>query len=135
MAAAQVYPGHLMEGFGRKGVEEVADGKPCGPVSRVLYPEKIGTVAIYLAPQLSPGPRACVKDGGRRRRRGLAANPGTSRALIVPLFGLAPGGVWPPLRHRSGRALLPPDFTLTPMQPCGHRGGMFLRHFPSPAPD
>ena len=36
----------------------------------------------------------------RRYRRSRAANPGTGRAPIVPLFGLAPGGVWPSLRHR-----------------------------------
>ena len=35
----------------------------------------------------------------RRCRRGQAANPGTSRTPMVPLFGLAPGGVWPSLCH------------------------------------
>ncbi len=54
-------------------------------------------MTIYLASRPGPGPTKV----GRRCRRGQAANPGTSRALIVPLFGLAPGGVWPPLRHRS----------------------------------
>ena len=39
-------------------------------------------------------------ETGRRLRRGQAANPGTGRTPIVPLLGLAPGGVWPPLRHR-----------------------------------
>ena len=63
------------------------------------------------SPPAWPGPAVA----GRRCRRGRAANPGTSRALIVPLFGLAPGGVWPPVRRRNGRALLPPDFTLAPI--------------------
>ena len=54
------------------------------------------------SPPALAGALAPVKRrSGRRCRRGRAANPGTSRALIVPLFGLAPGGVWPPLRHRS----------------------------------
>ena len=56
-----------------------------------------GVVTIYLAPRQQSGPAGA----GRRCRRGQAADPGTSRALIVPLFGLAPGGVWPPLRRRS----------------------------------
>ena len=33
----------------------------------------------------------------RRYRRAPAANPGTGRAPCVPLFGLAPGEVYPPL--------------------------------------
>jgi len=32
---------------------------------------------------------------------------------MVPLFGLAPGGVWPLTCRQSSRTLLPPDFTLT----------------------
>ena len=79
------------------GKQEVVCGRFGGPVSRVLYPERFGTVTIYLASRRMPGPAVA----GRRYRRSQAANPGTSRALIVPLFGLAPGGVWPPLRRRS----------------------------------
>ena len=79
-------------------------------------------VTICLAPAVRPKAvggsgrpeRRCRRGRLERRcRRGQAANPGTSRALLVPLFGLAPGGVWPRLRRRSRRALLPPDFTLT----------------------
>ena len=45
-------------------------------------------------------------DAQRRCRRGQAANPGTGRTPIVPLFGLAPGGVWPPVcRHTRPGAL------------------------------
>ncbi len=88
-------PGYLSQsanGFRGKG-----SGRSREPVSRVLYPDLIGTVTIYLASRRESSP----DRSGRRCRRGQAANPGTSRALIVPLFGLAPGGVWPPLRHRS----------------------------------
>ena len=59
---------------------------------------------------------------GRRLRRGQAANPGTGRTPIVPLLGLAPGGVWPPLRHRRQ-----PDALTVRFHPCppgvGHRSG------------
>ena len=51
--------------------------------------------------------------GGRRCRRGQAANPGTGRTPIVPLFGLAPGGVWPPARRRAR-----PDALTVRFHPC-----------------
>ena len=78
-------------------IRRVKNGRRCKPISRVLYLERIEMVTIYLAPRNTSGPA----QAGRRCRRGQAANPGTSRALIVPLFGLAPGGVWPPLRRRK----------------------------------
>ena len=77
------------------------EGEPCKPVSRVLCPSSEGRmVTIYLARPLALGPWGSRANAGQRYRRGQAANPGTSRTPIVPLFGLAPGGVWPPLRHR-----------------------------------
>src|SRR3569833_1840305 len=60
-----------------------------------------------------------------RRRAPLATYPGTTRAApCVPLFGLAPGGVYRAAAccHPRG-ALLPHHFTLT--SPRGHR----LYHF------
>ena len=57
-------------------------------------------VAIYLARAKARRPWPSRPEAKRRCRRGQAANPGTGRTPIVPLFGLAPGGVWPPLRHR-----------------------------------
>ena len=68
------------------------------PVSRVLYPPE-RTVTIYLAPDTTRAVSPC--EAGQRYRWGRAANPGTGRTPIVPLFGLAPGGVWPPVRRRT----------------------------------
>ena len=55
-------------------------GWPSKPVSRVLYPDIIGTAIIYLALPLLKG--SCDQPGER---------PGTR----IPLFGLAPDGVCP----------------------------------------
>ena len=104
------------------------------PVSRVLCPQ-------YADGDHLSSPRRPAKAGGgsgrlerrcrrgrleRRCRRGQAANPGTSRALVVPLFGLAPGGVWPRRRRRRRRALLPPDFTLTRRRRRPGAGGRYV---------
>ena len=80
--------------------------------------------------------------GVRCCHRGRAANPGAGRTPIAPLFGLAPGGVWPPRRRR-----LRPDALTVRFHPCRQfppllgkapvpssvrtGGGMFLCHFPS----
>lgn len=107
------------------------------PVSRVLYPAPYqngaGMVTIYLAPHrvepMRPGTGGPVS--GQRCRWGQAANPGTGRTPMVPLFGLAPSGVWPPARRRAR-----PDALTARFHPCrGPKayGGMFLCHFPSPA--
>ena len=56
-------------------------------------------MTIYLAHSTALGPLGS-RGAGRCCHRGRAANPGTGRAPIAPLFGLAPGGVWPSLRHR-----------------------------------
>ncbi len=69
------------DGFrGREGWE------PRRPVSRILYPDGIGTVVIYLAPALPPG--SCGQPGG------AAGHRRPERSGHAPLFGLAPGGVY-----------------------------------------
>ena len=75
-------------------------------------------VAIYLALRSPAGGRRCGSAqrqscAGRRCRQGRAANPGTGRTPLVPLFGLAPGGVWPSLRRRRR-----PDALTVRFQPC-----------------
>lgn len=70
-----------------------------GPISRVLYPPNHQFTP--RRPGLRPGrpDRRWPSLLSRRCRRDRAVNPGTSRALIVPLFGLAPGGACPPPHH------------------------------------
>ncbi len=60
---------------------------------------------------------------GRRRccHRGQAANPGTGRTPMVPLFGLAPGGVWPSLRHRRR-----PDALTVRFHPYPDKSGRYV---------
>ena len=68
------------------------------PVSRVLYPP-VADGGHLSSPDAVYPHRPVVS--GQRCRWGRAANPGTSRTPMVPLFGLAPGGVWPPVRRRT----------------------------------
>ena len=95
-----------------------------GSVSR-----KDGTVTIYLAPRLTPGPakRDGVAAVVKQPTRGRA---GRSWSLYLALLQV---GFDRRCVAAGGRALLPPDFTLTPLP--RQRGGMFLCHFPSSAPD
>ncbi len=57
-------------------------------------------MTIYLACPAAQRPLDSRRRAGRCCHRGRAANPGAGRAPTAPLFGLAPGGVWPSLRHR-----------------------------------
>ena len=90
------------QGRGGKALLTENAGRPCKPgsVSRLLGRDggHLSSPASVLAE--APASR-CEPDCGQRCRWGRAANPGTSRTLMVPLFGLAPGGVWPPVRRRT----------------------------------
>ena len=102
--------------------------EPCRPVSRVLYPPKADGDHLSSLPN-DRRATELPRWAGRCYHRGRAANPGTGRAPIVPLFGLAPGGVWPSLRHRRR-----PDALTVRFHPCPPLAdGMFLCHFPSSA--
>ena len=86
-------------------------------VSRVLFPEAVtpfGTMTIHLGSMLPPSSSDLPGNSG---------GPPSD----VPLFGLAPGGVYlaPAVTGGTGE-LLPHRFTLTPadMQKIG-RGGLF----------
>ena len=83
---------------GNEAKERATQAYKPGFVSLSLYRNKNGD---HLSSLLS-GPKAAgfPRWAGRCCHRGRAANPGTGRAPTVPLFGLAPGGVWPSLRHR-----------------------------------
>ena len=88
-------------------------------------------MTIYLAHPMAWALGLPSPDRAGRRRcchRGQAANPGTGRTPMVPLFGLAPGGVWPSLRHRKRPDALTVRFHPYPPE----ADGMFLCHFPSP---
>ena len=104
------------EGQGLVDGECRAACKP-GSVSRLLGRDggHLSSPASVLAE--APASR-CEPDCGQRCRWGRAANPGTSRTLIVPLFGLAPGGVWPPVRRRTRPGALTARF-----HPCRPRPG------------
>ena len=73
---------------------------PSRPISRVLYPPQADGDHLSSPPNTLGESVGSPPEAGRCCHRGPAANPGTDRAPIVPLFGLAPGGVWPSLRHR-----------------------------------
>ena len=98
----------------RRGQTRVASSsRSDGKKRRATQTCKPGSVTRGAAPQsggtadgdhLSSPPKATwaighPRSAGRCYHRGRAANPGTGRAPIVPLFGLAPGGVWPSLCH------------------------------------
>ena len=65
-------------------MEEVVCGRPGWPVSRVLYPDKIGTVAIYLAPRLSPEPLACKQGRGAALPPWSCSQPGDEPGAHSP---------------------------------------------------
>jgi hypothetical protein len=94
-------------------------------ISRVLFPEgitPIGTMIIHLVSRLPA------------RSSDLPGNSGGPPS-IVPLFGLAPDGVYIATDVTTGAGeLLPRHFTLTSEQPGPHRGGFFsvALSFPSP---
>ena len=108
-------------------------GAACKPgsVSRLLGRDggHLSSPASVLAE--APANR-CEPDCGQRCRWGRAANPGTSRTLMVPLFGLAPGGVLAAgaSPHAAGRSYRP--ISPLPIATEAVAGGMFLCHFPSP---
>ena len=87
-----------LKGEANEAKERATQAYKPGFVSLSLYRNKNGD---HLSSLLS-GPKAAgfPLQAGRCCHRGRAANPGTGRAPTVPLFGLAPGGVWPSLRHR-----------------------------------
>ena len=87
--------------------------EPSKPVSRVLYPDIIGTVTIYLAPMLP--------SGSSDQPGGLAGRPLPLYLVLLRVGFARPAG------HPAAGELLPHHFTLTPIE---HRGGMFLWHFP-----
>ena len=97
------------------------------PISRILYPVKVTSH------------RMTIIHLGRRLPDTSSDLPGNTDGLPlnVPLFGLAPGGVYKasPVTRRTG-ALLPHLFTLTwkglsSMLDNPWRAVCFLLHFPS----
>jgi hypothetical protein len=92
------------------------------PISRILYPDGIGTAIIHLAPTLLSGssdlPESCLPPCGI-----------AGRATPPLLFGLAPCGVFPAPdiaigAVRSYRTISPLPDSL-PRRVGGEPGGMF----------
>ena len=124
MSATSRGPAHQASSRGGEGKK----GEPRRPVSRVLYPavprrerRDRGAVTIYLARPRAAGAVGLPRSAGRRYHRGRAANPGTGRAPIVPLFGLAPGGVWPSLCHHRR-----PDALTVRFHPYPDKSGRYV---------
>ena len=108
-------------GCARRPVSRVLSREATGlrPAMRGFVPVSVRVATIYLAP---------------RCREGRAANPGTGRAPIVPLFGLAPDGVC--LAPDIATGAVSSYLAFSPLPRFCNRGGVFLWHFPSgrPAP-
>src|SRR5215813_9107612 len=100
----------------------VATWAPSGPVSRIL--------CLVRGRDHSSGPEVAL--GLEQPTRGCPARGGAGRAPCIPLFGLAPHGVYraPDVAAGAVRSYR----TVSPL-PSGSRGGRravcFLWHFPS----
>ena len=114
-----IYPGKTLNSFVEMCMYVRAGHKP-GSVSRSpAVSGAFGTMTIHLAPMLPSG------------SSDLPGNSGGPPSC-VPLFGLAPGGVYlaPAVTGRTGE-LLPHPFTLTPADLKKSAGAVcFLWHFP-----
>ncbi len=98
------------------------------PISRVLFRDRSRGAVIPLRPPL-PTVFSNLPGNGRA----LPKEPWAGRAarITVPLFGLAPHGVYrASRRHRRSGALLPHPFTLTGATEAA-QAVYSLLHFPS----
>ena len=120
----------------RRGQTRVASSsRSDGKKRRATQTCKPGSVTRGAAPQsggtadgdhLSSPPKATwavehPRSAGRCYHRGPAANPGTGRAPVVPLFDLAPGGVWPSLCHHRR-----PDALTVRFHPYPDKSGRYV---------